>query len=116
MSANKVRVTTLLGSTGVVGWINPKLTMETDKGPILALGDGNHQVTVGVGTGDTPQQFYPWQLRITQAHATGDHAWPTGDGGYKFGRSTLWPNGVPEASQQSGVYIYQGNEVQEFGI
>lgn len=98
-SENKVRVTKLFGAGATVGWCDPKVGMTTDRGPVLALDAGNGQITVGVGSGNTAQKFYPHQLNISHANATGvgdawSAAFPTGVGCVAFGRTTAVPIGI----------------------
>src|SRR5262245_45817883 len=94
-SSNKVRVTKLLGGTGFIGLMDPKVNMQTNQGKILSLDSGNYTVVVGRGTGNFKQKFYPHDLFVTQAHATGVHAFPTGDGSVVFGHKGVFPNGIP---------------------
>jgi hypothetical protein len=115
MYTNKVRVTLMHGGSGFVGWINPKVGMQTNFGPILILDSGNFQVTVGVGSGSYQQKFYPHQLEITQAHATGLHAWPTGDGGLKFGHAGIFPNGVTQGLGTGVAYAKADGTIATFG-
>jgi hypothetical protein len=113
MAANKVRVSKLLGASAGMGLMDPKVGMVTDHGPILTLASGNHTVTVGLGTGDKPGAFYPWQLTVTHAHATGVHAFPTGDGSVLFGHDGIWPNGVPDVPG-TGMVVFTGSEMKLF--
>ena len=87
MAANKVRVTEVLGMGNSLGEMDPKVGMETHKGPILTIASGSYTVSVGVGSGDTPQNFYTKDLFVTHTEATGNWSFPSGDGALVFGHS-----------------------------
>ena len=100
-----------------MGLCDPKVGLTTNRGPILSLDSGNYQVVVGVGTGGTPQRFYPHDLSVTHTRATGvgdswSPAYPTGVGCVSVTRNGVWPNGVPEALG-SGMAYLAGNGVPQ---
>jgi hypothetical protein len=115
-SENKVRVTKLFGKSAPMGVIDPKVNMRTDMGPILALDSGNYTVVVGRGSGSFQQRFYPHQLLISEAEATGVWSWPTGDGSVKFGHSAgINANGPPVAVGSGTSVLSADSTVHTFG-
>lgn len=115
VSENKVRVTNLMGGGGFIGWMDPKVNMNTNFGKILGLDSGNFQVTVGLGTGDYPGKFYPHQLYVTQLEATGNWSYPTGDGAHQFGHHDVFPNGVQQGLGSGMAFEKADGSIFTFG-
>lgn len=114
-SSNKVRVSKLLGTDAVIGYMDPVVGMRTQFGVITGLDSGNFQVTVGMGrgaptgVGPMPQKFYPHDLRIDYEQATGDpYLFPTSDGSRLFGH---FGNDGMQPDPASGQHYLGGDGV-----
>lgn len=102
-SENKIRVVRLLGGSDALGYMDPKVGMTTNRGPILSVGSQG-LISIGQGSGDKPMDFYPHDVLITETNATTGFSWPSGDGSFKFGHAGIWPNGVTVGNGPSGAY------------
>jgi len=122
---NKVRVTKLYGDgSAVIGVMDPRPNMRTlglsgskfinEVGRILSVQSGNYTCRVGMGSGDTPVTFYPYQLFVSLDEASGNFSWPTGDGSLVFGHNHgLTSAGNPYSPQASGNMM---NYIDSAGI
>lgn len=119
VSENKVRVTHLLGSEAIVGWMHPEVHMRVHIGIdtrwITALDSGNFQVSLAKSSGGTAvQKAYPHQLVIDAPVASG-FGWPTIDGCVVFGHNSgIRASGLPVADDSSLVYLKGGGPVTTF--
>lgn len=86
---NKVRVVKLFGGSSAMGAMNPKIGMMTHLGKIVALTSGNMVATVSGANAGTFTQVHPYFLEVLESHATGVHAFPTGDGSIKHGHKNF---------------------------
>lgn len=108
---NKLRVLKIGGGSSTMGLIEPIVNMVTNWGTITAIASGAYTITVsGAGVDPNEQKIvYPHQVFVTEAHATGVWSYPSGDGSVKFGRTGIWPSGVP-VLPQSGGYVHIGTD------
>lgn len=88
----KVQVVTQYG-VGSLGEMDPKLDMVTDRGTITAINSPNVTVS-GAYTYETTV-YYPGQLQVLEALASGTFSWPSGDGSLVYGHSDTFPDGPP---------------------
>jgi hypothetical protein len=83
-----------------MGTANPLVGMVVDKGTITAIDDTGYQVSVSGQGVSTLTKYYPMQLELLYANATGTYGWPTGVdiGGQTFAHTgALFANGEPVA-------------------
>lgn len=104
MSDKKVRVTKLFGGAHPIGLMNPKVGLVTDKGAITSIATDGQTVKTALGS------YYPWQLFVTEAVATGVHAYPTGDGSIAYGAG----NSVTSGDTFTSTIIKSDGTVQNF--
>lgn len=113
----KVRVTNLFGGGASIGWIDPKVDMETDQGKITAISDNIVTLTTGDHyQGGAGRQEYADKLFVLYSHVTGVWAFPTGDGSMYLSRTGEFPNGTP-VIQNTGcaVMLDGGDFILSFG-
>lgn len=103
-SENKIRVVKLLGGSDALGYMDPKVGMNTNLGEIRSLQQGGSIIRIARGSGANEQDFYPHDVLITETNATTGFSWPSGDGSYKFGHSGIYPSGIPVGTA-GGAYV-----------
>lgn len=119
-STSKIRVVKLLKSDAVVGVMDPQVGMVTNYGKILSMDSGNYQVTVGVGkfaaagSGTVKQKFYPHQLEITYAQATGSYGFPSSTGSVQFGHGRTFPQGIKPDAASGMQELWGDGQVHTF--
>lgn len=105
---NKVRVTSDVGAGSWQGLMDAKVGLVSHKGTITALDSGNYQVMVSGTNVSTQQKFYPHELFVDIDHASGIHAFPTGDGSVLFGHNGIFPNG-PLTGSNNKIFASNGS-------
>jgi hypothetical protein len=113
-STNKVRVVSVFGAGAAFGLMDPKVGMRTHLGTIASLASGNYQVTISGGGPGSTSLRYPHELQVLLSHASGTHAWPTGDGSVLFGHHDDWPSGAPRAVASGMVYCKGKDDAYTF--
>jgi len=118
-SENKVRVTPLLGTDAVLGWMDPVVDMKVGFGIetrwIVGLDSGNNQVSLAKASGDDEVgKAYPHQLVVDNDTAY-LHGFPSGDGCVSFGHNTgLRANGPPTAIGNKMVFLKSNGSTYTF--
>lgn len=114
LSENKLKVTKLFGGAHSKGCLDAKVGMVTHQGTITQIKDSGRYIVAVSGAGvGMPTDFYPHDLMVTEAEASGNWAWPTGVGSVQYTRGNIWPNGVDDCAE-SGMYYSKGGTTQEF--
>lgn len=119
-SLNKIRVVKILKSDSTMGLMDPVVGMITNYGKILGLDSGNNQVTVGVGkfalqgSGTVKQKFYPHQLEITYAAATGTYGFPATAGSVRLGHKNSYPSGIQIPAATGMAELWGDSNIHTF--